>query len=212
VVQTSEGKLLLGAITGWLLFGVTILVTGYVDEKSGLLLSGITAAHIVFGRAAGISVGFAMDAGLWTVVLLNMLIEALLVLLAYPIFVLGWKKLYTFEWFDNWMHKAHANARKYRPVIAQYGVYGLFAFVWFPFWMTGPVVGSMIGFLMGLSHRMTLLVVLGSTFLAVFCWALLLMGVQEWATDIDPRAPWIIVGIIISAAVLMTLRRNNRQH
>lgn len=185
VLDTTEGKLLFGAVSGWLLFGVAILVTGYVDEKSGLLLSGISAAHIVFGRAAGISVGFAMDAGLWTVVLLNMLIEALLVMLAYPIFVLAWKKLYTFDWFDNWMHKAHANARKYRPLIAKYGVYGLFAFVWFPFWMTGPVVGSMIGFLMGL---------------------------QEWATGIDPRAPWIIVGLIISAAVLVTLRRNEREH
>jgi uncharacterized membrane protein len=212
VLESTEGKMLAGALSGWFLFGLAVVVTGYVDEASGLLLSGITAAHIVFGRAAGISVGFAMDAGLWTVVLFNMLIEALLVLLAYPIFVLAWNKLYTFEWFGNWMHKAHASARKYRPLIAKYGIYGLFAFVWFPFWMTGPVVGSMIGFLMGLSHRMTLSVVLGSTFLAVFCWAVLLMGLQEWATAIDPRAPWLIVGLIIAVAAVVTLRRNDRHN
>ncbi len=36
--------------------------------------------------------------------------------------------------------------------------------------MTGPVVGSFVGYLMGLSHLTTLIVVLFSTLIAIILW------------------------------------------
>jgi hypothetical protein len=57
---------------------------------------------------------------------------------------------------------------------------GLFAFVFLPFWMTGPVVGSVIGFLIGLKARHNLPVVLAATYAAVAIWAVFFERLNEW--------------------------------
>jgi hypothetical protein len=53
--------------------------------------------------------------------------------------------------------------------------------VFVPFWMTGPVVGAIIGVLLGLKPRVNLAVVLSATYVAIFLWALLLDELHVWA-------------------------------
>ncbi len=109
------------------------------------------------------------------------------------------------------MDQQHNFVEKYHEKIHKYGLYGLFAFVWFPFWMTGPAVGAMIGYVMGLRHWVTLSVVLSGTLLAIFGWAWFLNALQKWAESIDPRAPWLIVGLIILLVLIGFLFRLIRQ-
>ena len=61
---------------------------------------------------------------------------------------------------DNFFSKVKELRLKYSSFFEKYGKYGLFLFVWFPFWMTGPVVGSIIGFLIGITHLHTMLIVI----------------------------------------------------
>jgi hypothetical protein len=56
--------------------------------------------------------------------------------------------------------------------VRRFGIAGLFLFVFVPFWMTGPVVGAIIGFLIGLRARTNLAVVLSATYVAIAAWAL----------------------------------------
>ena len=120
----------------------------------------------------------------------------LLVLFLYPLFILSWNRLLDIGELEKWASSARRNAEKYQPLIKKYGLLGLFVFVWFPFWMTGPIIGSIIGYLLGFRHRVTLAIVLAGTLIAISCWGLVLRYVQEWAFSIDPKAPWIIVALI----------------
>lgn len=71
--------------------------------------------------------------------------------------------------------------------------------------MTGPIVGCAIGYMMGLSHLMTLSVVLSGTLVATVCWAFFLSSLQDWASGFSDNAPWIVVIVIVMLVVITTL-------
>jgi hypothetical protein len=70
-------------------------------------------------------------------------------------------------------------------------------FVWLPFWMTGPVVGSAIGYLLGFPAWLTITIVLTSAFLAIGAWAYLLFDLYIRAASFGAWAPALIIGIVI---------------
>lgn len=197
LLGSDEGRILLVGLVLWICYFLGILLSGFLHPGIYKLLSAITVSHILIGRVAGISVGFAMDASVLTVVAVNMLIEALLVLTIYPLFIMSWNKLHDIGRFEGWISQARASAERYRPKIEKYGIIGLFLFVWFPFWMTGPVVGSMIGYLIGFRHRVTLAVVLAGTLIAITCWAFFLDTMQEWALSLHPEASWLVAALVV---------------
>jgi uncharacterized membrane protein len=202
LIATDEGRIL---IAGMLLFcsylGVIVL-SGLFFPKLYEIIMAVTASHIIIGRVPGITVAYAMEGSFYTAVGINFVIETMLVLFLYPLFIMSWNKLLNVAFLERWIGKGRKNAEKYQPLIEKYGMVGLFAFVWFPFWMTGPIVGSFIGYLMGFRHRTTLAIVLIGTLIAISCWGIALQYLQDWAFSIDPRAPWIIVGFM---AALITL-------
>ncbi len=70
-------------------------------------------------------------------------------------------------------------------------------FVWIPFWMTGPMVGCAVGYLLGFSPWKNLTIVLSGTYLAIICWALLLRKIHDRVAEYGPYASIAIVIIII---------------
>jgi uncharacterized membrane protein len=190
------GLLLLG-----IYIGITILCAIFFPKLYETIMA-VTASHLVIGRVPGITVGYAMNASFYTVVGLNFAIETMLVLFLYPLFILSWNKLLGIGLLERWVSHARKNAEKYHPLIEKYGMLGLFLFVWFPFWMTGPIIGSFIGYLMGFRHRVTLSIVLSGTLIAISCWGFALQHLQKWAFSVDPRGPWFIVALM---AMLITV-------
>lgn len=157
----------------------------------------MTVSHIFFGRIAGISFGYTMGLGHFPVVSINILIETFLVMLFYPLFVFGLRKLVVFPSLGKLMDRTHRAAETHREKIERYGYIGLFLFVWFPFWMTGPLVGCTIGFILGMNPWTNLSVVLGGTYMAVCTYSLLLKGVYDRVQQWGPWAAIIILSIIM---------------
>lgn len=208
LLSFAEGRILL---VGTLLLGLylfLLFLSWLVFPDHYKAFAAMSVSNFFFGRAAGISVGFAAGLDALVVISVNFFVELLMVLIVYPLFALSWKRLLNIGRLKHWIDKSHQSAIKYRPFIEKYGVYGLFAFVWFPFWMTGPVVGSIIGYLMEFTHRTTLSVVLVGTLIATICWAYALLFLQEWAASFDARAPWLIVALlVILGSVAYLVRR-----
>jgi len=202
LLRNSEGGILLLGMA--LLMGyVTLLIACWLFFPHYYnVLAGIMVSNAALGRLVGLGVGFAGDLDFFPNVFVNVYIESTLVLLVYPLFILSWNRLLNFDTLKRWSDKLHASAERYRGKIYRYGVIGLFIFVLFPFWMTGPIVGAIIGYLMGLHHRVTLPVVVTGTFFATIVWAWLLKHVHRWAETIDARAPWLIVVAIVILVVL----------
>ncbi len=202
-LRHKEGKILLLGLTLLglffiLLFLCAIFTTGLIQP----LLS-ITATNVIFGRMAGLSIGIASQMDTTLLIGFNLFIESIMVLILYPLFVLSWNKLelISYKPLNDFLERSKENAGKYEPLIKRYGIIGLILFVLTPFAMTGPVVGSFVGYLIGLSHRMTLFVVILSTLIAIIIWVYLIKNFEE---VLIKYSDMIMSGFFI-AAILMII-------
>lgn len=192
------GLILVGFGIGWTLFPDSIL---QYAAMAGL--------NLLIGPGAGMTFGYASGMTHQQVVPLNMLVETLHVLIFYPLFALGWQHLFDLPALKSFVARMHEAAELRGGMVRRFGIAGLVVFVFVPFWMTGPVVGSIIGFLIGLRPWVNLTVVLLTTYVAISLWALLLNELSAWAATFDRLAPWaLLVAIVLIAATGHLLHRN----
>ncbi len=197
LLRSSEGRLLLIGValafiyTTWL--GIKLL---YSPEESQVLI-GITATEIMFGRAAAMYFGYSMDLGHNIVIPICIIIETILVLIFYPLFVFSWRHLLVIKRLKNIFERTHKAAETHKDKVQKYGIIGLFFFVWFPFWMTGPVVGCVIGFLLDLRAWLNITVVLTGTYAAIFGWAFFLRQLHEQVASYSSYAAMVLMALLV---------------
>jgi len=212
--MTTEGRLLATGIACSLLYIVAIQLCDLWWPETSQILIGMTATNILFGRAAGMSLGYAAGLGHNLVLTVNMIVESLLVLLIYPLFVMSWRRIELAPMLQMPMNRFRDLAVRHHEKIRRYGMAGLFLFVVFPFWGTGPAVGSAIGFILGLRHVVTLTTVLTATFAAMSLWAVVLREMHERVAAYNPAGPMILVLLLILIAVagqfIYRLQKNHR--
>jgi uncharacterized membrane protein len=199
--NTTEGHILLLGLLLSLFYAIWLAASYFISPNTFQVYVGMTATHILFGRAAGISFGYSLDFGHLVVIPINLAIEVIMVLLIYPLFVLAWRNLLVIRALNNFMRRIEEAAEANEEKIKRYGIPGLFLFVCIPFWMTGPVVGAVIGFFLGLRPWVNIFVVLFGTIIASLGWAILLKKLHEQVADFSPFAPMILVLIIIVIVV-----------
>lgn len=210
LLQTPVGQVLLAGLILALIF-VAWLGVGYlVSPDKYQVMVGMTATHVLFGRAAGMSFGYALGFGHGIVISVNMAIEATLVMIVFPLFVFSWRRLLVIQALQSFMDRIERAAAANHDKIRRYGIPGLFFFVFLPFWMTGPLVGSVIGFFLGLRPWLNITIVLGGTFAAILAWAVILHGLHEHVAVYGPFAPLILVGAIILIVVIGNLLAGRR--
>lgn len=212
--KTTEGRiLLLGiaiAVVGLFVMGLVAIWSPQTSEMIGAM----SFTNLVFGTVVAMSIGYAAGYGHSLVIPVNMWVETVVVLLFYPVFVLSMRKLVEFPRLKRFLDRTQAAAELHHDKVRRYGVIGLFLFVWFPFWMTGPVVGSAIGYLLGFPAWLTLSVVIAGTFMTMLGWAYLLFGLYTRAAVFGPWAAITIIGLIILCVIagyLLNRRGRNRR-
>lgn len=199
---TTEGRILAAGIVLSIAAILTMAITAIWSPQKASMMAAMAISNITFGRAVSMSIGYAAGYGHTLVVPVNIVVETILVLLFYPLFVFSLKKLELFPALKKLLDRAHQAAVQHQDKVRKYGIVGLFAFVWFPFWMTGPVIGSVIGFLMEIPVWLNLSVVLIGTYIAMVVWGLLLFSIQTHAADLGSWAPLLIVGLIVTIVVV----------
>jgi uncharacterized membrane protein len=195
--RTTEGHILLLGITVALAGLVVMGLVAFWSPQASRMIGAMTFFNIVFGRIVSMSIGYAGGFGHALVIPVNMWVETVLVLLFYPVFVFSMRKLVVFPKLKRFLGRTRAAAERHHDKVRRYGIAGLFIFVWFPFWMTGPVVGSAIGYLLGFPAWLTVSVVLTGTYVAMGGWAYIMFGVHSHAAMIGPWAPALLVAVII---------------
>jgi uncharacterized membrane protein len=197
----TEGRILLFGLTLLGCFVLLILLSALFFPHYLQQLLGITATNIVFGRMAGLSIGIATQMDTTILVAFNLFIESIMVLILYPLFVRSWHKLDGLGYapLERFMKSSRESAHRYQPLIKRYGALGLILFVLTPFAMTGPVVGSFVGFLIGFSHKKTLFIVLSSTLVAIMLWVYLIKHFEELLITYSGM---INMGFLTAAVVL----------
>ncbi|MFC1809195.1 small multi-drug export protein [Candidatus Omnitrophota bacterium] len=202
-LQSIEGRIFCCGMGGLIIYIILFGVLCLSSAKYAQLIGGMTASHILFGRAAGLSFGYAVELSSFMVIFINMFIETVIVLLFYPLFILSWQHLIEVPILKKVMNDIRQAADDNQKTIRRYGVIGLFVFVLFPFWMTGPIIGCVIGYFLGFSAVRTLAVVLGGTYAAIFLWAIFFKSLNQQVAAFSPYAPLILLSLIIIIVVIL---------
>jgi uncharacterized membrane protein len=210
LIASTEGQLLFAGLS---LAGLLALALGigwhlFPDRILGYLV--MTSLTFFIGPATGMTFGYASGFTHTQVVPLNMLVETIQVLIVYPLFALSWRQLIELRRLQPYVARMHVAAESHTGMVRKFGIAGLFVFVFVPFWMTGPVVGSIIGFLIGLRPWVNVVVVLLATYIATGIWALLLNELSAWAATFNRLAPYalvIAIALIVVAGNLWHRRR-----
>ncbi|MCI0498581.1 MAG: small multi-drug export protein [Planctomycetales bacterium] len=171
-------------------------------------LIAMTAAEVVFGRITCMALGYSTGFSHVEVVLISMFLETVLVMVSYPVFVFIWRQLLVIKWLKKSSDKIRRAAERHKETIRRYGAIGIFIFVWLPFWMTGPVVGCMIGYLLGLRVWVNITTALAGTYVAILGWAYLLRQLHEKTISYSSYA--IVAVAVLIAAVMMGLSLRQR--
>ncbi len=199
ILSSAEGHIFLTGLVAGVVYGLWVLF--WTPGRSNVFAL-LTVSHLLFGRAAGISFGYTMNFTHGQVILVNMIVESIILLLFYPLFVFSWRHLLVIRSLKNTMARIHAAAERNRDHIRKYGLLGLFLFVWFPFWMTGSIVGCVIGFLLNLHPWLNMSVVLAGSYVAIVSWAFLLHELHIQVEQFSQYASLTILGIIILIVVI----------
>ena len=198
LLKTSEGRILSLGIAVALL-GLAVAGVMAIGSPQTLHMFGVMSfTNIVLGRAVSLSLGYAGGFPHAFVLPVNMWVETVLVLLFYPLFVFSMRKLVVFPRLKRFLDRAQQAAERHHAKVRRYGILGLFLFVWFPFWMTGPVVGAAIGYLLAFPAWLTLSIVLAGTYVAMAAWAWLLFGLHTRVAVFGPWATALIVALFVA--------------
>ncbi|MCP4398973.1 MAG: small multi-drug export protein [bacterium] len=208
---SPEGHILVTGLVVGCLYLLWIGLNGLWEPKRMQNFVAMTATHVLFGRAAGMSFGYTVNLGHGTIILTSMTIESIVLLFFYPFFVFSWRHLLVFPALKKMMDRLHQAAEKHHKLIHHYGLFGLFALVWFPFWMTGSLVGCIIGFLLELRPWVTIAVVLGGGYMAIVSWSFLLQRLHDRAAEFGSYASLTILALLILLALLGSLAGRKKQ-
>jgi uncharacterized membrane protein len=216
LLTSSEGRLLLMGVGLTLIYTLWLVVKLVFSPEQSHVLTGVTATGIVFGRAACMAFGYSAGLGHGTVIPICMIIETAFVLIFYPLFVFSWRHLLVIKRLKKTFDRIHKAAETHKDKVQRYGIIGLFAFVWFPFWMTGPAVGCVIGFLLGLRIWVNMTVVLAGTYAAIFGWAFFLRQFHECVASYSPYATvalvvLLVIVIMVGRLLQRTLHENRKK-
>ncbi len=184
------------------IFVITIL--SLFNNSSAPKLFTMILTHLLSGRAGGISVGLELELPQWLIILNATLIDIIVVLILYPLFIFSYNHTVTKGIFSSIIKKSAVAAETNREKVGKFGVLGLLLFVWFPLHMTGPLAGSILGFLLGMTPLKTISIVISGTFLAVVSWLLIFRKAFEFAEGFTLIIP---ISIVLFSGILYIIYR-----
>ena len=211
MIGSSEGHVLITGIALTLLHFLWLAFVLFTHPGQFQTLLGMTATEVVFGRIACMAFGYSMGMPQSQIILVSILLETILVLIFYPLFVFIWQQLLMIRWLKRLSERTRKAAERHKDKVRKYGIIGLFTFVWLPFWMTGPVVGCMIGYLLGMRLWVNLVTVLTGTYIAILGWAYLLHHLHQQTLSYSSYAIVIIAAIATAIVLTWTLRQRFSQ-
>ena len=201
-----EVKILLLGLVLTALTGIYYLYLLYTDPGLYRVLFSTAIVHIMGGRALGIATCLSAGISLFYTISYNFFLEVVIVLIAYGMVVLVMRNIIQPKLFDKAVRQAELTAQEQKTKIKRYGSIGLFLFVMFPFFMTGPVIGAIIGYLLNYRVINNFLIVFSGTLTSIIIYALIGNNIINFINQyihIDVLKKW--GGIIIAVLIVFFL-------
>lgn len=168
--HTTEGRVLLIGISMAVCLALLIIYFLIVAPERAKTISLVFLAHTFGGRAAGVGLCIMSGIGYVWNVSYNLFLEILIVCFTYSLFVFSLTHHIKFKWAIAFTKNLMEKATKNKDKIERFGWIGLFLFVMVPLPVTGPVVGSIIGYLLKMNIWRNLSAVILGTLSAIIAW------------------------------------------
>jgi uncharacterized membrane protein len=197
-----EVRILFVGLVCALLAGLSLFVLLFTNPGLYRVLSSTAIIHVMGGRALGVATCLSANIPLFYTILYNFFLEVVIVLITYGIVVLIMRNVIQPKLLHSTVRQAELTAQEQKTNIKRYGAIGLFFFVMFPFFMTGPVIGALIGYLLHYRAINNFLIVFGGTLCSIVIYALVGNNIIKYISqyvEIDLVKKWgsIIVGLLI---------------
>ncbi|NWH04921.1 small multi-drug export protein [Desulfobacter latus] len=148
LLNSIAGRVLLTGILLTALFFIFFIV-GIIQGVPGAKIAFIVfITHCVGSRAGGIGLCILNDFDPLTTIALNFYFECLIVCYTYAGFVLSTSGVFKAAWIKTFMGNLKEKAEEKKEKIKRWGWVGIFVFVMAPLPVTGPVVGTIIGYML----------------------------------------------------------------
>ena len=191
----------------WLLAVAALWHRGHAWDQWVIMGS----TELILGR--GVAIAKAVEMGMhpgW-VIFLATYVVAVTVFLFYPVLILAYRNLTGGQPVDRRMKGIIESAEKNVERFSQFKVIGIFVFVWLPFFMTGVVVGAVLGYLLGLKTWTNMATVVLGTLSAAVCWLYTYDHLYGWLVQIHSQIPAIFTAVLIATLILHRLWREARK-
>ena len=197
-----EVKILSIGLLFTLLLCLYLLTLLFFDTGLYGVLSSTAIIHLMGGRGLGIATCLSAGLSTFATIAYNFFLEVIIVLVAYGMAVLIIRNVIEPKLLKSAVRQAELTAQEQKTKIKRYGAIGLFFFVMFPFFMTGPVIGAIIGYLMHYKAINNFLIVFSGTLVAIVIYALIGNSVLDFVNgyvDVGLIKTWgaVIVGLLI---------------
>ncbi len=147
LLNTIEGRVLMTGFLFTALFLVFVII-GIVQGTPGAKVAFVVfITHCVGSRAGGIGLCILNDFDPFTTIALNFYLECLIVCYTYASFALSTSGIFKAAWIKTSMGTLKEKAEEKKEKIKRWGWIGIFTFVMAPLPVTGPVVGTIIGYM-----------------------------------------------------------------
>ncbi|SLM29529.1 conserved membrane hypothetical protein [Desulfamplus magnetovallimortis] len=203
--NTTEGKVFQIGIIMTLVLLVILIYYSISEPEKARVLGLAFFAHSFGGRAAGIGLCIMEELGILYTILYNFFLEVQIVFIAYSLFVFSVNNSFNVKWIDCFAKKMMQKAERHKEKIRTYGCIGLFIFVMIPLPVTGPVMGSILGYLLNIPVWRNFTSVFLGTLSAVVIWVLAFDFLEQHLHAIQYIFMAIIAFVVFSH--LKTIRK-----
>ncbi len=203
----EEGNILILSLCITLSLIVFIIISYQIDVSFANRITGIVFTNLLVGRVPALSFGYAADLSHFTVISINIVTEMILVTAIYPLFVFSLKGVLKVKVLEDFFTEVQKKKNEHQKKFDKYGRFGLFVFVFIPFWMTGPIVGSIIGFLIGMKHYVVIFIVFIATIISITLWGLFLQEIIDFLLIFDTQIVWILLLLVVSVLLFLRFRK-----
>lgn len=204
LMRGDRGRIFVTGCMMMIAWIATIAALWHHQQAQWLDLMTMGFAQMVLGRAAAIAHATQAGFNAYMRVFLAWYIDMTIVMIAYPVLIFSYHNLLERRFFKQHMEPIFASARRSVARFRRSKIVGVFAFVWFPFFMTGVVGGSVLGYLLGLRAWVTIATVALGTLSATVCWVFAYDTLFGWLGSMHRSIPTAVAGAII---VVLAVRR-----
>jgi len=203
----EEGNILILSLCITFSLIIFIIISYQIDVSFANKTTGIVFTNLLVGRVPALSFGYAAELTNFTVISINIITEMILVTAIYPLFVFSFNGVLKIKVLEDFFTEVQEKKKEHQEKFDIYGKFGLFIFVFIPFWMTGPIVGSIIGFLIGMKHYVVIFIVFIATIISITLWGLFLQEIVDFLLIFDTQIVWVGLLVIVSSLLFIRFRK-----